>query len=232
MLRDGPMLANLRERVPLPVKHAILRALNVNRDLARASRDHAFRTSAAFVAEQMTLAQPFTTPSAMLRYALDRAPATGIVAEFGVHSGATLRMITARRPGAHGFDSFEGLPEDWRRSYPQGAFYRRTPPEVGDAELHVGWFDETVPKFLAAHDGNVAFLHLDADLYSSTATVLTGFEDRIDKGTVLVFDEYFNYPGWQQHEHRAFREFVERTGRSFEYLAYNRRGQQIAVRLL
>lgn len=226
------VIANLRAAVPPPIKHSILRLLNINRDLARGARDHAFRTSAALVAEAMPLAKPFKTPGAVLKYCLDVAPPVGLVAEFGVYSGATLRQISARRPGAHGFDSFEGLPEDWRDSHRRGKFAVRNYPEVHDAELHVGWFADTLPKFLAGNKGAAAFLHLDADLYSSTTTVLTEFDERIKPGTVLLFDEYFNYPGWQDHEHRAFSEYLERTGRAFEYIAYNSRGEQVAARIL
>jgi hypothetical protein len=48
---------------------------------------------------------------------------------------------------------------------------------------------------------------------------------------VLLFDEYFNFPGGEQHEHKAFTEFIERTGHGFEYLAYNSLHEQVLVRL-
>ncbi len=52
---------------------------------------------------------------------------------------------------------------------------------------------------------------------------------RIRKGTVLVFDEYLNYPGWREHEFRAFQEFVAETGRAYEYLSVVPSHQQVAV---
>ena len=48
---------------------------------------------------------------------------------------------------------------------------------------------------------------------------------------MLVFDEFFNYPGWQLHEFRAWTEFIEQTGRTFEYLAYTGNNEQVVVRL-
>ena len=48
---------------------------------------------------------------------------------------------------------------------------------------------------------------------------------------MLLFDEFFNYPGWQQHEFRAWTEFVEKSGRTFEYLAYTANNEQVVVRL-
>ena len=231
MLEES-VVASLRAAVPLPVKHAILRVVERDRDLVREVRRQACVASARLVEGSMAGAHAYKTPAGVLDHALDAAPPTGIVAEFGVYSGATLRRIAARRPDAHGFDSFEGLPEDWRGTHPKGTFAVKDLPPVGTAELHVGWFADTVPAFLDGTDGDAAFLHLDADLYSSTDTVLRAFEDRIEAGTVLLFDEYFNYPGWQEHEHRAFGEFIERTGREYEYVAYNSRGEQVAVRML
>ena len=62
-------------------------------------------------------------------------------------------------------------------------------------------------RLLGQHPGPVAFLHLDVDRYSSTRTVLELLGDRIVPGTVIAFDEFFNYPGWREGEYRAFNEF-------------------------
>ena len=75
----------------------------------------------------------------------------------------------------------------------------------------------------------MAFLHVDCDLYSSASFVLTQLKDRIQPGTVIVFDEYFNYPGWRKHEHRAFVEFIDATGLSFRYDSFLRCGQPVCV---
>lgn len=225
--------ARLRARVPLEARHAVLSAINTPFDLHRVPQGSAYssRGSSAALVSSMAGARRFRTPLGVLHYGLSCAPESGLVAEFGVYTGETLRRIAARRPGAYGFDSFQGLPQDWRGAYRKGAFAVDDAPSVENAVLQVGWFEDTIEPFLASTPGPAAFLHLDADLYTSTATVLEAFEDRIRAGTVLVFDEYFNYPGWQEHEHRAFREYVDRTGHDFEYLAYNSRGQQVAVRI-
>lgn len=219
-----------RYQMPDVAKRAALRVLGHNRDLVREARRQAFMSSAGLVAAEMSSARSYTSRFAVLDHALDLAPPEGIVAEFGVYLGGSLRRIARRRPDSHGFDSFEGLPEDWHDgAMRKGAFAMDRLPEVGTATLHVGWFAETLPAFLASNPGPVALLHLDADLYSSTRTVLDAFEPRLVLGSVIVFDEYFNYPGWKQHEHRAFRQFLCEAGRRAAYVAYNRRGQQVAV---
>ncbi len=99
------------------------------------------------------------------------------------------------------------------------------------AELIVGWFDQTLPGFLDDHPGPVTLLHLDADLYCSTKTVLDLVGPRLVPGSIVIFDEYFNYPGWQQHEHRAWQEYVTRTGTEFVVEAYTVDNEQVAIRI-
>lgn len=192
------------------------------RDLRYAMDHAATDTAAAFAVANMPTAAVLDTPHDTLRFALDRVSRPGLALEFGVASGTTLRIVAdvlgAKHP-VFGFDVFTGLPETWRSGFPAGEFAQDAPPEVPGAELVPGLFADTLPGFLAAHPGDVAFVHLDADLYSSTTTVLDLLEDRLVPGSVLVFDEFFNYPGWQQHEYRAWTEFVARTGVAFEYLA-------------
>jgi predicted O-methyltransferase YrrM len=130
-----------------------------------------------------------------------------------------------------GFDTFEGLPEVWRTDFPAGEFAQAALPEVPGAELVSGLFEDTLPGFLAECDDDIGFLHLDADLYSSTKTVLDLVGDRLRPGAILVFDEFFNFPGWQAHEYRAWCEFVADSGRSFEYLAYTGSNEQVVIRL-
>lgn len=196
----------------------------------------ALRRTAAFVEEHMPRARSFGGISAydakceLLDFAVELAPADGLVLEFGVATGDTLRRITKHRSPSHGFDSFEGLPEDWRTGFDKGSF-AMAPPDIDGATLHVGWFEDSLPGFFAEHEGPIAFAHLDADLYSSTVTIFREGEDRFVEGSILLFDEYFNYPGWEQHEHKAFLEFIERTGHDFEYVAYNSLHEQVLVRL-
>ena len=64
---------------------------------------------------------------------------------------------------------------------------------------------------------------------SSTKTIFASAVPRLVPGTVIVFDEYFNYPNWEQHEFKAFQEFVSDHAVKYSYLAFAR--QQVAVRL-
>lgn len=187
--------------------------------------------------ERFTDAQVHQHNPEALRAAAREAPAfPGLVAEFGVHNGASLTLLAGHFEGAvvHGFDSFEGLPEAWTGSREgAGAFdVGGKPPElpVSNVEFHVGWFDETVPAFAAVTTEPFRFVHLDADLYSSTKTVFDAVGDRFVPGTIVVFDEYFGYHGWRRHEHRAFGEFLAaRPDLDFDAIAVGH--MNLAVRL-
>lgn len=174
--------------------------------------------------------------SATLGSALKDVSLEGAVAEFGVYKGKSLTQIAKFFPDriVHGFDSFAGLPDAWGgTSKGAGAFdIGAQPPElpVGNVEFHVGWFNDTVPVFAQEQSGPLAFAHLDADLYSSTKTVLDVLSDWFVPGTIVVFDEYFGYHGWQHHEHKAFQEFLARTGLDFEALSLGH--MNLAVRLV
>jgi hypothetical protein len=215
--------------------HAALRAWErrQRRDLLTVTDIEAAQSSAAFFRAEMDRATVYFAKRDTMAAALAAAPAEGLYLEFGVYSGGTLRQMVEAAPAGtvFGFDSFEGLPEHWRSGFDVGAFSVEGLPDVPGAELVVGWFDATLPGFLADHPEPLAFLHLDADLYSSTKTALDALEDRIRPGTIVFFDEYFNYPGWEEHEHRAWTEFVERAGIEFEYMGLTADDEQVAARV-
>jgi hypothetical protein len=206
-----------------------------SRDLGLELQLHAKRDSVAYVLERMANAIMFRDRWDLLEFALERAPAEGLLLEFGVADGASTRFLAARTPRVvHGFDSFEGLPEDWTGTAERrGKFTQagRLPSVPANARLHKGWFNETVPGFLAAEQGKVAFVHVDCDIYSSTKLVFDQIGGRLAAGAVIVFDEYFNYPGWRQHEWKAFQEWVAATGMRYEYIGFTQKNGHVAVQL-
>lgn len=218
------------------VIHAInLSDWNRMRNIMGATHALSLRESAEFANTHMPMAKIFWHSRETLRHALSLAPQGGMALEFGVATGGTLRIIAEARRGqggVYGFDSFEGLPETWRTGVPKGAFATSTLPQVDGAELVKGWFDQTLPDFLEKHPGPVDFLHIDCDLYSSTRTVLDLVGDRLRPGSIVMFDELFNYPTWQQHEIKAWNEFLERTGMKCVYECYTANDEQVAARIV
>lgn len=235
--QDAELLAAVDERLEVAVERIVteLRGVEIRdrRDMIAAAERAAVASTAEFVQRELTEAVHLPHPHATLEHALALAPAGGMALEFGVFTGTTLKIIASARAtgGVYGFDSFDGLPENWRTGFPAGAFDCDVLPDVPGAELVVGLFAETLPGFLRKRPGPVDFLHLDADLYSSTIDVLTLVGPRLRSGSVIVFDEFFNYPGWEQHEARAWREYVEANSLTFRYEAYTHDNEQVVVRL-
>ncbi|MCW2649757.1 MAG: hypothetical protein JWR32_733 [Mycobacterium sp.] len=190
--------------------------------------------SAAYALEHFPTVPWFWHPHDTLRFALGEVKAQGLALEFGVATGTTLAIIVDALAADHtvvGFDTFTGLPETWRTGFPAGTFAQRELPEVPGAQLVAGPFEDTLPGFLDSTDEQIALLHVDADLYSAAKTVLDLTGDRLASGAVLVFDEFFNFPGWQRHEFRAWTEFIARTGRGFDYMGYTGNNEQVVIRL-
>ncbi len=204
-----------------------------HRSIEYAAEREAANDSAQLVTEHMAKAAAFRNKRETLEHGLSLAPPDGLALEFGVYLGETLRVISEARSGrdVFGFDSFEGLPETWRTGWPVGTFKIDHIPNIPGAELVVGSFHDTLPDFLAEHSSSIAFLHLDCDLYSSAKTVLANVGPRLRRGTVVVFDEYFNYPSWREHEYRAWQEYVADSGIRFTYEAYTVDHKQVVVRI-
>jgi len=196
--------------------------------------DDALAETVAYIKANMTTATVCDDAFDVLNFASREAPSEGLILEFGVRTGSTVNHLARlkRKRTIHGFDSFEGLPERWAGwTLDKGAFRGDGIPEVADnVELVVGWFDDTLPPFLEAHPDPVALVHVDSDLYSSARTILTNLAPRIRPGTIIVFNEYFNYPNWQQHEFKAFQEYCSERGVEYEYLCWGM--YEVAVKIL
>lgn len=103
------------------------------------------------------------------------------------------------------------------------------PTAPRNVELIKGWFSETLPAFATSHRETVSFLHVDCDLYLSTRCIFENLGERIGKGCVIVFDEYFNYPGWKEHEHLALQELIRLRDLKYRYEALVPSHQQVCV---
>ena len=202
-----------------PVRERSLRALNDTVD---------------YIDRNMAEAVGFETQKEITIFALSQVKVEGHYLEFGVFSGGTISFISKRIAPKiiHGFDSFEGLPEDWGGfQYGKGTFslLGKRPKVPKNVALHSGWFQDSLPIWICAFEGRAAFIHIDCDIYTSTKTIFDLLYCRFQVGTIILFDEYFNYANWRNHEFKAFQEFVDSKKIKYSYLAYAR--QQVAVRI-
>lgn len=155
--------------------------------------------------------------------------------EFGVFEGVTLRqwtrLITSPESRFVGFDSFEGLPENWGLFTSKDVFdVKGKMPHFDDPRVHLikGWFNDTLPPFLTDFQPlPLLVLHLDADLYSSTIFVLRQMKPHLRPGTILIFDEFFD----REHELKALNEFLNDEKLNLRCLAATRALSQVAFEL-
>ena len=195
-------------------------------------------TSSDFESEHLRNAQIFKSRRDLFAACLEESARVtdGMNMEFGVYKGDSLNTLAKLAPDKifWGFDSFEGLPEQWTIESKKGAFDvgGKLPQVRRNVRLVKGFYSETLPKFSAEHASDaVAFVHVDCDLYSSTKEILESLGGRFRPGTMIVFDEYYNYPDWLWHEHQAWLEYVEAQRIKFTYFAFIRIGSQVAVRI-
>lgn len=73
--------------------------------------------------------------------------------------------------------------------------------------LYKGLIENMLEGFLQGHPGPVDFVHVDVDVYSTTKFILDQLTTRIAVGTVIVFDEYHGYEGFEDYEFKAWAEW-------------------------
>ena len=160
-------------------------------------------------------------------------------AEFGCYTGGTLGQIveylsssSSSHTKIYGFDSFEGLPENWYNGKGKGWFNLNSKEiSVSGAVIIKGWFEDTVPGFfrdaLSVSSSVLGLVHIDSDLYSSAKVVLNELGRFLRESAqfrtnafplYLVFDELINYPDYAVNELKALLELQQRSGRSLRVL--------------
>lgn len=140
----------------------------------------------------------------------DRLQRVGTWAEFGVADGTSLRRIASMRGQARvwGFDTFSGLPEDWKRKddcvHLKGHFSQDVIPKVPGAHIVTGLFEDVLPSWHPPTP--ITFVNVDCDLYAGASAVLRHCAPKLAQGAIVYFDEVLVYPGFEEHEALAFYE--------------------------
>tara|TARA_R100000388_G_scaffold47466_1_gene35844 strand:+ start:1482 stop:2210 length:729 start_codon:yes stop_codon:yes gene_type:complete len=200
-----------------------------------------FKTKAFFKMHPRPNTHDLSREYSYYKYCLKHVKNDGLWAEFGVYQGVSCKYLSEIKynlfPGSkerlQGFDSFEGLPEQWHnQGTGKGKFnVGGNIPKIANVDFHKGWFKDTIPKFLKNTNKPFAFIHVDCDIYSSTVDILNNLKNRIVPGTVILFDELIGYDAWDQHEYKAFMEFVEENNVEFEWLAFVANAGQAACKI-
>jgi len=144
--------------------------------------------------------------------------------EFGVAAGDSMRIWVGlnNHPDSRffGFDTFEGLPEDWTRTKPAGTFDTDGRfPDIPDKRVTFikGLFQSTLYEFLDEFvpRGRLV-VHIDCDLYSATLLCLSVLDRRLVPGSLVLFDEFYGL----RHEFAAFRDYTRSFYREMRLIGH------------
>ena len=170
------------------------------------------------VLAEQTIAWPTSTKADEMHTAglymavRDTAQVDGAIVECGVGRGRSLVSLAraaalyAPTKQVYGFDSFAGFPPAVEADLGERVTETGgSPPGWTDtsldlvraaldepAELVPGFFEASLPE---RAPGAISLLHVDCDMYDSTATVLRHCLPRMTAGGLVVFDEY-DEPRW------------------------------------
>lgn len=148
--------------------------------------------------------------------------------ELGVFTGNTFNCIRSALPKnikLYGFDTFTGLPEDWMINdkdilYAKGTFsLDYIPHNTENTEFIVGNIEDTLDQFLRLNNKKISFVHFDMDLYNPTFFALKQMHNYFVNGSILVFDDFYNLPGWENYSFKALLDYINLYNIEFEPLS-------------
>jgi hypothetical protein len=179
--------------------------------------------NAAFVSlrrSRFSSCKEFSGRDALYAYIATMADEPIDYLEFGVWKGASID--TWRRLNKHpdsrfvGFDTFEGLPEDWNPDHPKGTFSTQGQiPEIDDPRVSFvkGLFQDTLRQFLAlTRLSNRLVINVDCDIYSATLFVLGTLDKYFEPRAIIIFDDFYS----MNDEFAAFVDYDRSFGRTWQ----------------
>ena len=153
--------------------------------------------------------------------------------EFGVYKGASVNDLSKYVKKIYAFDSFEGLKEDMLGNTEAiGTFNlnKKIPSLNQNVVPIVGWIQDTLDKFLEKENPKINFVHIDVDTYETSKFILKKIKKYLVPNATILFDELYNFPGWDVGEYRALREEFDEN--SYQFKVFSIEDQKVVVKIL
>ena len=154
--------------------------------------------------------------------------------EFGVFSGTSINYFSKNlKKKIYGFDSFEGLKEDWvGTTVTKGTFNlnKKVPKLNNNVVPIVGWIQDTLPQFMNEKNPKINFVHMDVDTYESSKFILEKIKPNLKKEAIILFDELYNFDGWDVGEYKALTEVFEE--KEYKFISFSTDTAQAAIKIL
>jgi len=178
--------------------------------------------------------------NSVLEYAIKKSlqlnlEQSGTYLEFGVWNGNSINFLSKflQKKSIYGFDSFEGLKEDWKGYHlTSGTFNlnKKVPNLKKNIIPMVGWIQDTLPSFLSEKKLKINFMHIDTDTYETAKFILENTKKYLSKNSIIVFDELYNFPGWDVGEYKALTEVF--SDNEYKFLGFALKGEQVVIQIL
>ena len=153
--------------------------------------------------------------------------------EFGVFTGESINYFSKFVKKIYGFDSFVGLKEDFligQMSKGDFNLNGKIPYLKSNVTPIKGWVQDTLPDFLKKFNPKINFVHMDLDTYDSSKFTLEAIKPYLKSGCVILFDEFYNFPGWEHGEFKALQEVFKEN--EFQYMAFSSDAYRVAITIL
>jgi hypothetical protein len=152
--------------------------------------------------------------------------------EFGTWKGESANFFSKYLNKLYVFDSFEGLMEDWAGTGSAKSDFnlnKKIPKLNSNVEVIAGWIEDTLETFLKNNNPKINFVHFDMDTYSPTKFALEILKPYLAKEAIIIFDQLYNYIGWEEGEYKALKEVFKEN--EFKYKAFCLNSSQVVIQL-
>lgn len=155
--------------------------------------------------------------------------------EFGVFKGGSANFFSKYVNKLYVFDNFQGYKEDRANTHDvldsRESFNlnNKIPKLNPNVEPIIGWVEDTLVNFLETHKPKINFVHLDINVYSSSKFVLEKIKPYLVKNSIIIFDQLYNYVGWQHGEYRSLKEVFKDS--EFDYRAFQITSRKCVIQI-
>jgi len=152
--------------------------------------------------------------------------------EFGVYKGTSVNFFSNYVNKIYGFDSFEGLKEDWVGSIrPKKDFnLNKKLPKLNQNVIPVtGWVQDTLDDFLKENNPKINFVNMDVVTYETSKFVLSKIKPYLINNSIILFNELYNFSGWDVGEYKAFQEVFNE--KEYKFKAFSKYGHQVVIKI-
>ena len=71
---------------------------------------------------------------------------------------------------------------------------------------------------------------MDVDTYETTKFILESIKPNLIKGSIILFDELYNFEGWDVGEYKALREVF--NDNEYKFLSFATDSAQVVIKIL